>query len=150
MNDYSHIRAVRNNNPGNIRQGIQWQGLMPRAQMNPEQAAETQFCVFLSPQWGFRAMATIFHTYADKDVDPQGKKITTLRQAISRWAPRNENNTDAYIADVCNQLAWAADSPYPFHDQAHCAALLKAVSRHEVGAWVFDDQDAIDGAETAH
>lgn len=144
MTDFNHIRAVRNNNPGNIRQGIQWQGLMPREQMNPDQAAETQFCVFLSPQWGFRAMATIFHTYADKD------KITTLRQAINRWAPRTENNTDAYVADVCNRLVWNPDSPFPFHDQAHLAALLVAVSWHEIGAWVFSEDDAIQGAETAH
>lgn len=140
----SSIRAVRNNNPGNIRQGIEWQGLMPRAQMNPEQAAETAFCVFLSPQWGFRAMATIFHTYADKE------KITTLRQAISRWAPRNENNTAAYVNMVCNRLCFGADTPFPFHDASHLASLLKAVSIEEVGSWAFSDADCLAGVETAH
>jgi hypothetical protein len=138
------IRAVRNNNPGNIRIDSNWQGLMPRAQMNPEQAAETQFCVFLSPQWGFRAMAEIFHTYADKD------GITTLRGAVARWAPPNENNTGAYLNDICNRVSWGPDAPYPFHDNAHCAALLKAFSTHEVGFWAFSDDDALDGAETAH
>lgn len=138
------IRAVRNNNPGNIRVGANWQGLMPPAQMSPDQAAEKDFCVFLSPEWGFRAMATIFHTYADRD------GITTLRGAIGRWAPPNENNTAAYLADVCAKTGWAADAPFPFHDQAHLAVLCKAVSIHEVGTWAFTDAQAIDGVETAH
>lgn len=138
------IRAVRNNNPGNIRVGAHWQGLMPPAQMNPSQAAEKAFCVFLSAQWGFRAMATIFHTYADKD------GVTTLRGAIGRWAPPNENNTGAYLTHVCNLLQFAPDAPFPFHDQTHLAALVKAVSIHEVGSWAFSDADALAGAETAH
>lgn len=140
----SDIRAVRNNNPGNIRIGAHWQGLMPAAQMNDAQANEHEFCVFLSPQWGFRAMATIFHTYADKD------GVKTLRQAISRWAPPGENNTAAYMADVCNKVGYPADSLFPFHDITHLAALLKAVSIHEVGTWAFNDADAWAGAETAH
>lgn len=140
----SDIRAVRNNNPGNIRIGTNWQGLMPRAQMNPAQAAETAFCVFLSAQWGFRAMATIFHTYNRKD------GVKTIRAAISRWAPPNENNTAAYIVDVCNFTQVDPDVPFDFDDQKEMAALLKAVSIHEVGCWAFNDLDCIDGVETAH
>lgn len=139
-----NIRAVRNNNPGNIRVGTPWQGLMPRAQMNPAQAAETAFCVFLSARWGFRAMAEIFHTYADKD------GITTLRGAVARWAPPVENNTGAYLNDVCNHLSFGPDTPFPFHDQGHMAGLLQAVSVHEVGSWAFDEKDVILGTETAH
>lgn len=138
------IRAIRNNNPGNIRIGAHWQGLMDRAHMNPDQAAEKEFCVFLSPQWGFRAMATIFHTYADKD------GVKTLRQAISRWAPPSENNTGAYLNAVCNRVAWMPDTPFPFHDFDHTAALVKAVSMQEVGTWAFSDADALAGVETAH
>lgn len=137
-------RAVRNNNPGNIRIGANWQGLMPREEMNPAQAAEPEFCVFLSPQWGFRAMATIFHTYADKD------GVTTLRGAISRWAPPTENNTSAYLNHVCQLSTFMPDAPFPFHDKNRLAILLKAVSIHEVGAWAFSDDDIIDGIETAH
>ena len=138
------IRAVRNNNPGNIRVGTAWQGLMPRAQMNPDQAAETAFCVFLSPQWGFRAMATIFHTYADRD------GVTTLRGAISRWAPPTENNTGAYLQAVCQALSFTPDAPFPFHDEPHLGALLQAVSIHEVGSWAFSEADMMAGVETAH
>lgn len=138
------IRAVRNNNPGNIRVGIKWQGLMPAAQMTPDQAAEKDFCVFLSPQWGFRAMATIIHTYVLKD------NVTTQRGVISRWAPPNENNTAAYLADVVARTGIGADVPYPFDDHAHMAVLCKTISIHEVGSWAFQDADVIDGIETAH
>lgn len=140
----SSDRAVRNNNPGNIDKGQPWQGLMPPAQMNPAQAAEIRFCVFLSPQWGFRAMAEIFHTYADQH------GVTTLRGAISRWAPPTENNTAAYLSQVCNLLSWQPDAPFPFHDQAHCAALLQAVSTHEVGVWAFQESDLLLGVQTAY
>lgn len=144
MSNLAAVRAVRNNNPGNIRIGAPWQGLMPRGQMSPDQSAETAFCVFLSPQWGFRAMATIFHTYADKD------GVKTLRQAVTRWAPPGENNTAAYVEHVCSLLSWSPDNPYPFHDAEHLAACCKAFSIHEVGVWAFEDADALAGVETAH
>ena len=137
------IRAVRNNNPGNIDIGQPWQGLMPRAQMNPDQLAETRFCVFLSAQWGFRAMAEIFHTY-EKD------GITTLHGAVARWAPPVENNTGAYLNDICQRLEWQPDAPFPFDSIDHMAACVKAFSTHEVGYWAFEDADALAGVKTAH
>lgn len=132
------IRAVRNNNPGNIRQGIQWHGLMPRDRMTPEQAAEHQFCVFATPADGFRAMATVFHTYAMKD------GIKTIRAAIHRWAPPFENNTEAYVQDVCSHVGAAPDEPFDFRGPK-LPALCKAVSIHEVGSWAFSDADLTAG-----
>lgn len=139
MIDLPHIRAVRNHNPGNIRVGAGWQGLMPRAQMTPDQAAETAFCVFQNATMGFRAMAHVFRTYADKD------GITTLRGAIARWAPPTENNTGAYLNHVCQLGSWMPDAPFPFHEAAHLQWLLKAVSTHEVGQWAFQDTDVASG-----
>lgn len=138
------IRAVRNNNPGNIRIGTNWRGLMPRAQMNPDQLAETEFCVFQSAQWGFRAIATILHTYVLED------KLDTIAGFITRWAPPSENDTAAYIQDIVTRTGVAAGVPYPVDDQAHMAVLCKAISIHEVGAWAFQDSDVIQGVETAH
>lgn len=138
------IRAVRNNNPGNIRVGTPWQGLMPRTQMSPEQAAETAFCVFLTPVWGFRAMAEIFKNYYRHD------GVKTIREAIHRWAPPTENNTDAYVEAVCDYTAVAPDAPFPFvGDPQHLAALLKAVSMHEAGGWFFSPADLLAGATDA-
>lgn len=138
------VRAVRNNNPGNIRVGSQkWQGLMPRAQMTPDQAVETAFCVFESPDWGFRAMALIFLNYARLD------GIKTIRQAISRWAPPGENNTDAYIEAVCDYTAAKPDAPFDFRNRANLLALCKAVSIHECGGWFFTQSDLAKGVGEA-
>ena len=137
------IRAVRNNNPGNIRIGAHWQGLMEPSAMSPEQHAENAFCVFSTPVWGFRAMATIFHTYHDHD------GIKTLRQAISRWAPPNENNTEAYINAVCDQTGMGPDQPFPFGNTQFMQTLLKAVSIHECGGWFFGLNDLIAGVLSA-
>lgn len=138
------IRAVRNNNPGNINAGQPWQGLMPRSQMNPDQLAEPRFAVFLTPMWGFRAMAEVFHAYADKH------GITTIRGAISRWAPPTENNTGAYVNAVCLRTERQPDAPFPFHDPDALCGLLKAVSTQEVGTWAFQEADALAGVHAAH
>lgn len=143
MASADHIRAVRNNNPGNVRVGAKWQGLMPREQMTPEQAAETAFCVFQSPEWGFRAMATIFKNYARLD------KITTLRQAISRWAPPSENNTKAYVQSVADYTGCDPDKPFGFQSPANMASLCKAVSIHECGGWFFQQSDLMNGSQAA-
>ena len=134
------VRAVRNNNPGNIRIGEDWQGLMPPAEMTPEQAAEREFCVFKTPAYGFRAMACIFHAYQKKH------GIRTLREAISRWAPPSENNTAAYIRAVCDATRYGPDEDFPFTGRpAQQMALLKAVSIHEAGGWFFSQSDLADG-----
>lgn len=141
----AQLRSVRNNNPGNVRVGAPRQGLMPREQMTPEQAAETAFCVFLTPVWGFRTMAEIFTTYAKKD------GVRTVEEAINRWAPSVENNTAAYVQSVCDYTAYKANDPSPFAtgNAAGQAAFLKAVSIHEAGGWFFQQFDLIAGIQAA-
>lgn len=143
MGNPAGLRSVRNNNPGNIRIGQPWQGLMPRAQMTPEQAAETAFCIFLTPVWGFRAMAEIFHTYAREGVH-------TIRQAVTKWAPPNENNTDAYVQSVVDYTSFGPDDTFPFTGAVTTqAALVKAFSIHEAGGWYFARADLIAGVSAA-
>lgn len=136
-------RAVRNNNPGNIRIGQQWRGLMPRSQMSPVQAAETEFCVFQSPMWGFRAMAEIFHTYNRAD------DVTSIRELVTRWAPPVENNTEAYIAAVAHDCALSPDAVFDFSDSQAMADLCHAISVHECGGWFFKNDDLIHGVLAA-
>lgn len=138
------VRAVRNNNPGNIRIGQPWQGLMPRAQMTPEQAAETAFCVFVSPAMGFRAMAEIFHTYHNIH------GFNSLREVISHWAPPNENDTEAYVQAVCQATHYGPDAPFPFGAPAAMQELCHAVSVHECGGWLFTSADLVAGCNAAH
>lgn len=142
--DLSHVRAVRNNNPGNIRIGTKWQGEMLPANMTPEQKAEKEFEVFATPAMGFRAMATIFHTYV------RDHGVKTVRQAITRWAPPSENNTTAYVDAVTKYLRCGADDAYPFSVNAAMMELCHAVSVHEVGGWFFTGTDLTVGVSAAH
>lgn len=129
------VRAFRNANPGNIEAGATWQGLLPRSQMTPEQAAEPRFAVFQSPKWGFRALAITLLNYHRDD------GLNTIRQFISRWAPSSENNTAAYISAVCNEVSLGPDTPMDFTKPDLLAALCKAIAVHEAGSWLFSDAD---------
>lgn len=139
MLDFTKIRAYRNHNPGNIRQGIRWHGLKDPAHMTPEQKAETQFCVFENPAEGFRAMATILRNYKKLHA------IHTIRGIISRWAPPTENNTGAYVNSVCNKVGMMPDADFPFDDRAMMILLCKAIAIHECGGWFFSESDLAKG-----
>ena len=82
-------RGIRNNNPVNIRRSKdQWQGLRA-VQTDPS------FCQFETLEYGWRAAfklltRTYYHTY----------RLFTIRAIINKWAPPNENKTEAYIKNV--------------------------------------------------
>lgn len=134
--DIAHIRAVRNHNPGNLNAGQDWRGLMPPGEMTADQASEHRFCVFESDAWGFRAMAEVLKNYP-ADLIKQGKYFC-VEHIIGRWAPPDENNTQAYIAAVCQRTGYGATDPLPV-DFIHVGALCKAISTQEVGVWAFND-----------
>lgn len=114
-------RGIRNNNPGNIRDGNdKWQGLA-------DIDTDTSFAVFKDPTWGIRALASILVTYQDKH------KLRTIRGIINRWAPPKENNTIAYINAVAKACGVAADEIIDLHTYATMCPLVEAIIRHENG-----------------
>lgn len=139
-------RAVRNNNPGNINAGQPWQGLMPRSQMTPDQAAETRFAVFESAAWGFRALAMILQSYSR--IFHGAGKVFNVDHVIARWAPPSENNTTAYQTHVCVLTGFSLEQALPC-DHSTVRALAKAISTHEVGYWAFTDTDLDQGISLA-
>lgn len=145
------IRAVRNNNPGNIEKGpSKWQGLAKPEEMTPVQQAEKRFLVFKSPKYGFRAMAVTLITYQDsKHHAKDGSRIDTIREAIERWAPDFENNVEAYVKSVDKNHPKAADEEFDFHVYEDAFPLIKAMSRHECGSWMFKDADLKEGLRLA-
>lgn len=116
-------RGIRNNNPGNIRHGDKWKGLAP-IQGDPD------FCTFISPEYGIRAMAVLLLNYQRK----QG--LQTVRQIISRWAPPTENNTEAYIRHVAERLGVGPDEPIVIADVL--PTLVACIIRHENGQHPYD------------
>ena len=85
-------RGIRNNNPLNIRRSAtRWQGAR-------EEQKDKSFVQFKSMAYGYRAAWKILQSYYER-FSRQGKPFT-VRNIISRWAPPNENDTEAYIISV--------------------------------------------------
>lgn len=128
-------RSVRGNNPGNLRIGQPWLGLLDPSAMSPEQRAEKSFCVFRSADYGFRALALLLLNYQRK------YKLKTIYSIISRFAPANENDTKAYVRAVSNALNVQPSDPINVenHDTLH--RLCRAIAIHESGGWLFSNDD---------
>jgi hypothetical protein len=137
------VRAVRNNNPGNLNAGIAWQGLMPRAQMTTEQSQEGRFAVFKSSVWGFRALCIVLLNYE------RVHNLDTIRKMITRWAPNTENDTDAYIKSVCDMTGQDPDAHLDLKDQSLLQSLARAIAVHECGGWFFTVEDLMSGVALA-
>ncbi|MBD2783791.1 structural protein [Xenorhabdus sp. DI] len=119
-------RGIRNNNPGNIRHGDKWQGLR-------DTQTDKSFCQFTAPEWGIRAMLKILRNYERK------YGYNTVRQIITRWAPPNENNTEAYIAYVCDQVGVASSTVIDVDNAATLCRLVKAMIQMENGQQPYSD-----------
>lgn len=115
-------RGLRNNNPGNIRHSniTKWKG------QSAEQP-DKSFVHFDSMEYGYRAMAKTLITYYRKH------KINTIRSIISRWAPSNENNTQAYINAVSTSMNLGPDIPFKVDMKAMLIQLCAAISKVENG-----------------
>jgi len=113
-------RGIRLNNPGNIRHGDKWQGLD-----TAHDKQDSEFCTFIAPEWGIRAMCVILNNYQVKN------GISTIRGAISRWAPPTENDTEAYVKAVAAAVGVRPD------EEVRLAALfdklVPAIIKHENG-----------------
>jgi hypothetical protein len=118
-------RGVRNNNPGNLdRTSVPWQGEDRTATARER---ETRFCVFLRPEFGFRAMARTLSTYQNKH------GLRTVRELIKRWAPATENNTEVYVRVVARALGVSPDEPINVGKHEVMLPLLRAIAHHEQG-----------------
>jgi hypothetical protein len=120
-------RGIRNNNPGNIRWGDAWQGLL-----SADQRTDPTFCQFTDPVYGIRAMARIFAKYSD------AYGLTTVAGIIGRWAPPVENDTPAYVSNVARLLGVSPSDKINVHDAAIMCMLIKAVIQHENGEQPYD------------
>ena len=112
-------RGYRNNNPLNIRHSKdKWQGRAPR-QTDP------LFVQFTSMAYGYRAAFVLLRTYRMK------YGYNTIRKIIQRWAPANENNTEAYIQHVSEWTGIAPDKLLAGLDANAYIAIVAAMSRVE-------------------
>ena len=147
-------RGIRNNNPLNIRSSKdQWKGLravqadaslasgrLSSRSAESKQASlcthyDAEFCQFETMEYGWRAAfvlltRTYYHTY----------RLYTIRAIVSKWAPPNENNTKAYIANVSRLTGIAPDEPIgiPSDKPSRWIAVGAAMGIQECGTEGFD------------
>jgi hypothetical protein len=114
-------RGIRNSNPLNLRiSDNAWQGKRcPNTDGTFEQ--------FDSAIDGIRAGAKLFLTYyRDYGLD-------SVHGLIGRFAPSNENDTEAYVNDVAGMMTVSPSTPLIVDNQAILENLITAVTFHENG-----------------
>ncbi len=94
---------------------------MTRVQSDP------QFVQFETMAYGYRAAFVLLRTYRQK------YGCNTIRKIISRWAPANENNTEAYIRHVSQWTGIEADKMLAGQDANAWIQIVAAMSRVENG-----------------
>lgn len=113
-------RGLRNNNPGNIRRNSDvFQG--------EKTSSDREFKQFKSMAYGYRAIFKILSNYY------RNYKLDTIRKMISRWAPENENNTDAYIKAVSDYAGIPADDSINVNDREQMIRIVAGMSKVENG-----------------
>lgn len=113
-------RGLRNNNPGNIRRNSD----MFQGEVNPSR--DKEFKQFKTMAYGYRAMFKILSNYYRK------YSLTTIRKMIGRWAPKSENNTDAYVSLVSSYSGIGPDDLISF-DREQMIRIVAGMSRVENG-----------------
>lgn len=117
-------RGIKNNNPFNLRPlgaGRTWQGQAGVDAGN--------YCVFKGPADGLRAG---FKNLRNQQVL---HGLNTVRDIITKYAPASDDNdTEAYIADVADVLGVADDEPLDLVKHVEQLRLFgAAIIRHENG-----------------
>jgi hypothetical protein len=113
-------RGIRNMNPSNLEYG-------PFARKYGATASDGRFAIFTRMQDGIRCAAENLIAYNELH------GINTVRGTIERWAPSNENQTEAYIALVCDVCEVNADDHLDFHSSDTLYWLLTAIFEEENG-----------------
>lgn len=133
LNNKNLSRGLRNNNPGNlIKSGIGWQGKI--------KGTDSRFETFSTLFFGLRAMATDIAN----DITLDG--LDTLGKLIEKYAPRFENDTDAYIARVGSDTGLLKNEPINLTPEL-LAKIMRSKINVENGkdAALISDADIIEG-----
>lgn len=140
-------RGIRNNNPGNIRWGDDWKGLVPQSQRT-----DKSFCQFLDIKWGIRALVKVLLNYRKRPGMPGvgNTGIDTVKEIISRWAPPNENDTKAYIESVAKACGVKPDAAIDLTDKELMLKMVKAIISHENGVQPYTDAVLLTGIGLAY
>lgn len=123
-------RGIRNNNPGNIRKGDNWDGL-DLTKTKEEKA----FCVFKEVRYGIRALTKILINYNRR------YGIDTVDGILKRYAPPAENDTASYIDHVAKELKVSPIERINILTPHTMSVLVKAIIKHENGMQPYSDEE---------
>lgn len=110
-------RAWRNNNPGNIEYG-------EFAKSSGAVGSDGRFAVFPSYEAGRAAKKKLLW-------DTKGYSGKTIAEAINRYAPPSENDTNAYASTVSSAVGVPIDTPMSSLSEDQKEAMLDAMERVE-------------------
>lgn len=116
-------RGLRNNNPGNIRTGQQFRGEIG--------ADPDGYVIFGTAFDGIRAIGYDL-------VSKMRRAVDTIAEIITVYAPPSENDTKAYIADVCRRTGFKDDDVLNLNHVSILAKLVTAIITHEDGSCPYD------------
>src|SRR5690348_200407 len=95
-------RARRNHNPGNINWGrFAMTHGATKIEETPYTNESPRFAFFPSDQIGWEAMSSLLEAHY---------LGLTVKQAIYKWAPPTENNSEAYCENVCRWTGLTPDT----------------------------------------
>jgi hypothetical protein len=110
-------RNWRNNNPGNIRYG-------EFAAAHGAIGSDGAFAIFPNMKMGYAA--------ADALLSSKNYKGKSIREAIQRWAPSNENDTASYIA-AFKKAGFDVSKPYSSLSKDEKGRFLEVMYKREGG-----------------
>ncbi|HHT1060399.1 TPA: lytic transglycosylase [Citrobacter freundii] len=116
-------RGIRNNNPGNI----DFRGQSGATLERPG----GRFARFETAYDGLKALSRQLMRYFEGKTT--GKPLQTLNDIISTWAPGNENNTGAYIAQLSKTMGVSPDAILNLKDPQVMSSLMNGIIHHENG-----------------
>ena len=129
-------RGLKNNNPLNIRHNPD----LFQGEVRP--GTDKAFKQFTSAAYGYRAAFVTLGTYLTRGWD-------TIEKIISHWAPPNENDTKAYVANVEKWSGVKRDKILTAKDGEDYVKIVIAMSRVENGVYA-DPTDVRTGFNMQH
>ncbi|HAS8663292.1 hypothetical protein NMV07_07775 [Salmonella enterica] len=120
-------RGIRNNNPGNIEFAGQ-----------DGATSDGRFAQFRTPFEGLRALSRQLLRYYDGKTT--GKQLRTVSDIVSTWAPKNENDTLAYIAHISQMLGVSPDAEINLRDPNVMTTMMNGIIQKENGRNPYGDE----------
>lgn len=123
----SSPRGIRNNNPGNL-------NYVGQNGATLENHATPRFARFNSAFEGFAALGKQIKAYYNGTSKAAGyKKLQSVEDIISRFAPASENNTQGYIDKLSKMLGVGRGDSLNIQDPKVLATLMNGITQIENG-----------------